>query len=109
MKLKLTLEDRLLLHTLYPQATSYPLWKALRTTRERINFNEEETRKYDISSKQVGDQQEVQFNKEASANHIVEVDIPRAAMDFFIKTLKDLSSKEKLPEMYFDLYEKIVG
>jgi hypothetical protein len=108
--MKLTILESITVSRLFPNKGSYELIKATQLFKPIIAFNEDESRKYDIYAKSSDDgRQMVSFNKDASDGYLRELNFPPILAAHISKTLKEMSDKNELEEVFLSLYEKFVN
>jgi len=111
--LKLTVEERILIYGLQPEAGSYELLASFRLMEKDLRFSEEETRKYDIQNipeptPPVGTQPRmmVAFNKEVAGDYTKEIKVPARISSYLAEKLSAMEEKEELTPQYVGLYER---
>ena len=107
--MKLTILERIVVSRFLPVKTDYELLKTSEDFKPSIVFDEEESRKYDISGKtDEQGRQMITFNKEASDGYLRDIEFPPLLASFICKTLKELSKKGEITAETIPVYEKFV-
>ena len=106
----LTILERIHLTNLFPEKESYELMTAFKKLGKEINFDEEETRKYDIDSNTDKETKRymITFNMESSHGYTKEFDFEPEVLSYLASKLKEKSESHELPEVMLSLYEKFV-
>ena len=108
--MKLNVEDRIRIYEFIPDKGSYKIMKEATKAKKLLAFNEEEVRKFDISSGLASDGKSMQvaWNREIGNEHYVDIEFPPQILSIIVKGLKDKSEKGELTENLVSLYEKFV-
>lgn len=107
--MELTVLERILVSRFIPLKGNYELLKVAQEFKPKLNFTEEESRKYDIEGKVVeGGRQMVTFNKDASDGYLVDIKFPPLIASHIARELKKLNDENELDESLIGIYEKFV-
>jgi hypothetical protein len=102
VKMKLTVNDRLILLGVIPLQGDFTTLKIIRNMRDELSFSEEEHKK--LNFRQEG---EMMFWEEGLEDK--EVNFGEKATDIIIDAFKKLNEQKKLRIEQMELYEKFVG
>ena len=107
--LKLTILERIVVSRFLPTKADYELLKTSEDFKPSIVFDEEESRKYDISGKtDENGRQMVTFNKDSAEGYVKDIKFPPTISAYISKTLKELSEKGEITAELIPIYEKFV-
>jgi len=94
--------ERLMLLGVLPKEGDFTTLKIVRELRESLSFNEEEYKRLEFETLEVG----VRWNPKGDIPR--EIKIGEKATDLIVEALKKLNKDKKLTEEHFSLYEKFV-
>lgn len=108
--MKLNVEERIRIFEFIPFKGSYNIIKDAIQARKSLIFNEEEVRKYDISSEKAKDPNNVvvRWSKEVGNLYYKDIEFPLSILEVIVNRLKDKCEKGELTEDMMSLYEKFV-
>lgn len=110
MKVRLTVEESILLFGFLPQVGDFETLKEMMELRDlQMIFDERETREFDITRITTEDGRfQVTFNKEASEGYERELEIGPRMAAHITEELERLNDEKKLNEQILSLYEIFV-